>query len=52
MEKHEERSGLFAKFSVVRADTIERPELDIGPAPLTANWAQLGPLREDILWVA
>ena len=50
VEKDEERSVLFAKISAVFADTIERPEWDIVPAPLPANWAQLGPLPEDIPW--
>ena len=52
VEKDEERLVLFAEFSSVRADTIKRPAWDIDPAPLPANWAQLGPLPEDIPWDA
>ena len=46
VEKDEERSVFIAKFSAVRADTIERPEWDIAPAPLPANLAS-GPREDD-----
>ena len=39
-----------ARFSPVRADTIEIPDWDIDPAPPPADWAMVGPRPAHIPW--